>query len=75
MANPFQMFQALQNPGSMIQNQMLQKMQQANPGMFQKVQQMMNGKSESELKEMAQNIAKERGIDLNKFASQFGMKI
>lgn len=43
--------------------------------MFQKVQQMMNGKSENELKEMAQNIAKERGIDLNKFASQFGMKI
>lgn len=54
---------------------MFQKMQQVNSGMFHKVQQMMNGKSENELKEMAQNIAKERGIDLNKFASQFGMKI
>jgi hypothetical protein len=32
---------------------------------------MIDGKSESQLKEMAENIAKERGIDLNQFAMQF----
>lgn len=43
--------------------------------MFQQVQQMVSGKNEEQLKEMAQNIAKERGIDLNQFASQFGIKM
>lgn len=43
--------------------------------MFQQVQQMVSGKSDEQLKEMAQNIAKERGIDLNQFASQFGIKM
>ena len=31
---------------------------------------MIQGKSESQLKEMAYNIAQERGIDINNFASQ-----
>lgn len=35
---------------------------------------MIQGKSDAELRVMAQNIAQERGIDLNQFASQFGMK-
>ena len=43
--------------------------------MFNQVQEMIKGKSEPQLKEMAQNIAKERGINLNDFASQFGIKI
>jgi hypothetical protein len=36
---------------------------------------MIQGKNENELKTMAQNIAKERGIDLNSFANNFGIKI
>ena len=43
--------------------------------MFQQVQQMIQGKSETQLKQMAQNIAQERGIDLNSFANQFGIKL
>ncbi len=50
-------------------------MQQVNPQMFQQIQNLTSGKSETELKTMAENIAKERGIDLVKFANQFGMKI
>lgn len=46
-----------------------------NPQMFQRVQMMTSGKSEAELKDMAFNVAKERGIDLKQFASQFGMSI
>lgn len=43
--------------------------------MYQQIQSITGGKSEAELKTMAQNIAKERGIDLSKFAGQFGIKL
>lgn len=36
---------------------------------------MLDGKNDVQLREMAQNIANERGIDLNQFASQFGIKL
>ena len=72
MINPFQL---MQNPMGTIQNGLLEKMRVQNPQMFQKVQQMTSGKSEAELKDMAFNVAKERGIDLRQFASQFGMSI
>lgn len=36
---------------------------------------MMQGKNENQIREMANNIAKERGIDLNQLASQFGIKL
>lgn len=75
MVNPFQAMKAMQNPMGMIQQQMMMKFQKQNPQMFQQVQQMVNGKSEEQLKEIAQNIAKERGIDLNQFANQFGIKM
>ena len=73
MFNPFQMMG--QNPMNLIQNQMFQQMQRQNPELYSKVQQMTNGKNEGQMKEMAMNIAKERGIDLSQFASQFGIKI
>ena len=50
-------------------------MKNQNPKLFQKVQEMISGKNENQLKELANNIAKERGIDLNNFASQFGIKL
>jgi len=36
---------------------------------------MIEGKNDGQLKEIAENIAKERGVDLNDFASQFGIKL
>lgn len=69
MYNPFQM------PNQMMQQRMFQRMQNQNPQLFNKVQEMMQGKNENQIKEMANNIAKERGIDLNQFASQFGIKL
>lgn len=67
MFNPFQ----IQNPNQMI----MQTMQRQNPELFRKVQEMTNGKNNDELKEMANNIAKERGINLSQFANQLGIKI
>ena len=63
------------NPVSMMHSQSMNQMQRQNPQLFKKVQEMTNGKNEVQLKELASNIAKERGIDLNNFASQFGIKL
>lgn len=43
--------------------------------MYDRVMQMTSGKTEEQLRDMAMNVAKDRGIDLAQFASQFGMKI
>lgn len=75
MVNPFQAMKAMQNPMNFLQQQMMEKFKNQNPQKFNQIQQMVNGKNEQQLKEMAQNIAKERGIDLNQFASQFGIKM
>ena len=50
-------------------------MRQTNPELYNKGMQMIQGKSDEQLKEMMQNLAKERGIDLNDFASQFGIRL
>lgn len=43
--------------------------------LYSRVRQMIDGKSEGEIKDIAFNIARERGIDLSKFAGQLGLKI
>ena len=75
MNNPFQMLQALKNPMQAIINKQAERMRQANPELYNKTMQMLNGKSEAQIKEMAENMARERGIDLGQLASQFGLKI
>lgn len=42
--------------------------------MYQKVIQMTSGKSDDEQRAIAENIAKERGIDLKAFAENLGLK-
>jgi len=39
------------------------------------MQEMVGGKSEADMKQIAMNLAKERGININQFASQFGIKL
>lgn len=63
------------NPMQLMMQGMLQKMQSSDPQLFGSVQQMVQGKNETQLMEMAQNIARERGVDLQAFASQFGIKL
>lgn len=55
--------------------QQAERMRQSNPELYNRAMQMINGKSDSQLKEIANNIAKDRGIDLNDFANQFGIKL
>lgn len=49
---------------------MVNQMLRSNP-LFQRAQQMAQGKSEEELKQIANNLCKQRGIDLNEAYKQF----
>lgn len=71
--NPFEAF--LGNPMQGMFDQFKAKCKAENPQLYEKAEGMVEGKSEAELKRTAMNLAKERGIDLKKFASQFGIKI
>jgi hypothetical protein len=66
--------QYLTNPNKALQEQMLQKMQNMNPTLFSNIQNMINGKSDAELKQMAMNLAKERGIPINDILKNLGVK-
>ena len=45
-----------------------------NPQMAQAMQ-MINGKNEGQLKQMAENMAKERGIDISTLAQSLGIRL
>ena len=53
-----------------MMQQMVNQMLRSNP-LFQRAQQMARGKSEEELKQIANNLCKQRGIDLNEAYAQF----
>lgn len=63
------------NPTQMMEQQVERQMQQNNPQLYARVRQMMEGKTPQEMQNVVMNVAKERGIDLNQFASQFGIKL
>lgn len=73
MNNPMmQILQLMRGGGNPMA--LLNQMTGNNP-MVGQLMQSMQGKSPDALRQMAMNIAKERGIDLGEFAQQFGMKI
>lgn len=73
MNNPMmQIMQLMRNGGNPMT--LLNQMTGNNP-MVSSLMQSMQGKSPEALRQMAMNIAKERGVDLNQFAQQFGMKL
>ena len=71
MFNPFQMMNVAKNQ----QQLMLEQIKNQNPELYKKAQEMIAGKSEDELKQLANNIAQQRGINLSQFANQFGIKL
>lgn len=78
MQNPFQTMQMLSNPQGFLSKQLQDKMNQMmkqNPQAYQKAMEMTNGKSESDMRQTAMNLARERGIDLKQFASNFGINL
>lgn len=73
MNNPlFQMINLARNGGNPIQ--LMQQISRSNPQVNQ-VMQMMNGKSSDQLRQMASNMAKERGMSLQQVAQQLGVPL
>lgn len=72
MFNPLQMMGMLSgksNPQQMMSQMMTQQLQ--NNPLFQRAQQMAQGKSPQELEQVARNLCQQRGIDLDSAMSQF----
>ena len=71
MNNPvLALVQAMQRGQNPIN--LMQTMAQQNPQVAQALQ-MMQGKSPQQLQQMAQNMARERGVDLNQMLRQMGI--
>lgn len=72
MFNPMQMMGMLNgrsNPQQMVSQIMNQQLQ--NNPLFQRAQQMAQGKSPQELEQVAKNLCQQRGIDLDSAMKQF----
>lgn len=54
--------------------QAIQKMASQNP-QFNQTLKLIQGKTPDQLRETAENMAKQRGIDLNNLANQLGVKL
>lgn len=63
--NPMQMMGAMMNPMSFMSKQL-----GANP-MFRQAQQMTQGKTPEQIKEICMNVCKQRGIDFDAAWAQF----
>ena len=72
MINMMQLVQMVNGGGNPMQ--MLMQAAPQNPLVGQ-VLQMTNGKTPGQMREMAQRIAQQRGVDLNRFAQQMGIKL
>lgn len=71
MNNPmFQIMNVMRSGGNPAA--LLNQLAGQNPQVRQAMQ-MMRGKSPAELQQMAQNMARERNLDLNQLLQQFGM--
>ena len=75
--NPFQMLGAIKNPQAFIQQIMNNSQIMQNPMVKNAMQMYQNGDTKG-LKDMAENLAKERGTTVDdmksKIMAQFGMK-
>ena len=71
MINPLQILRMAQrgNP-----QQIAMQLAQQNPA-FRQAMQMMNGKTPEQIRDMAFNMAKQRGVDLNQMARQMGINL
>jgi len=73
MNNPiFMLMNTARNGGNPMA--VMQQMSRSNPQIAQ-VMQMMNGKNPQQLRQMAENMAKERGTSVEQIAQQLGIQV
>ena len=72
MLNPMQLIQMIQGGGNPMH--MLTQASQQNPVIGQ-VLRMTNGKTPSEMRNMAYEMARQKGVDINHVAQSMGLKL
>lgn len=70
--NPLQLLQMIQRGGN--PNQIIGKMIQQHPA-FRQAAQFMNGKTPQQIQQEVQQMAAQRGVDLNQLARQLGIQL
>lgn len=70
--NPMQVIQMLQRGAN--PNQLMMQLAQNNPAVRQAMQ-MVNGKTPDQIRDIAQQMAKQRGIDLDQLTQQLGIRL
>ena len=73
--NMFNMMQAMQNPQAYAMQQMMGTMIQQNPQQWQQAQQMFQGKTKKQMLSELQKMYKDRGMDLQQTAAQYGISL
>lgn len=72
MLNPMQLIQMIQGGGNPMQ--MLTQASQQNPVIGQ-VMRIANGKTPKEMENIAREMAKQRGVDIDQMAQSMGLKL
>lgn len=72
MMNPMQIMRAVQNGAN--PNQIVAQLAQSNPAVRQAMQ-MMSGKTPAQVRDMAYQMARQRGVDLNQLAQRMGIRL
>lgn len=72
MFNPIQILQMVQRGGN--PQQIIMQAAQQNPAIRQAMQ-MINGKSPQQIRDLAYQIAAQRGVNLEQFAQQLGIRL
>jgi len=71
----YQAMNAVQNPQAALMQYVMQGMIAQHPEQWQQAQEMFAGKSKSEQLKVLRKIYKDRGMDLDAVAKQYGVKI
>ena len=71
----FKAMNAVQNPQAIIMQYAMQGMIAQHPEQWQQAQQMFAGKTKSEQLKTLRKLYKERGMDLDAVAKQYGVQI
>lgn len=70
--NPLQLIQMLKGGGN--PHQLIMQAAQHNPALRQAMQ-MVNGRTPEQIRDLAYQLAQQRGIDLNQLAQTLGVKL
>jgi hypothetical protein len=70
--NPMQIIQAVNNGAN--PNQLMMQLAQTNPAIRQAMQ-LMSGKTPTQIRDMVQQQAQRRGVDLNRLVQQWGVQL